>query len=90
MKLISFSLLLSHYAHHTHAHMHTQVLSGDSIVIRGQPRNGPPPEKTLVLSNIIAPKIGRRVKDGEITKEEASNENYHWHEEGELPPPPSP
>ena len=41
-----------------------QVLSGDSLVIRGQPRNGPPPEKSLGLSNIVAPKLGRRGKDG--------------------------
>lgn len=47
-----------------------QVLSGDSVVIRGQPRNGPPPEKTLVLSNIIAPKLARRVKEGEATKQD--------------------
>jgi staphylococcal nuclease domain-containing protein 1 len=40
------------------------VLSGDSVVIRGQPRGGPPPERTLALSYIMAPKLGRRGNDG--------------------------
>lgn len=37
-----------------------QVLSGDSIVIRGQPKGGPPPERQLALSNVIAPRLARR------------------------------
>ena len=37
-----------------------QVLSGDSVVIRGQPRGGPPPERQLCLSNVNAPKLARR------------------------------
>jgi staphylococcal nuclease domain-containing protein 1 len=37
-----------------------QVLSGDTVVIRGQPRNGPPPERTLCLSNVTAPRLARR------------------------------
>ena len=36
------------------------MLSGDAVVIRGQPRGGPPPERTLALSNITAPKMARR------------------------------
>ncbi|PNF41236.1 hypothetical protein B7P43_G01504 [Cryptotermes secundus] len=52
-----------------------QVLSGDSVIIRGQPKGGPPPEKTLSLSNIIAPKLGRRaVNNAEGTKDEP----YAW------------
>lgn len=52
-----------------------QVLSGDSVIIRGQPKGGPPPEKTLFLSNIVAPKLGRRaVNSGEETKDEP----YAW------------
>lgn len=43
--------------------IHSQVLSGDSVVIRGQPRGGPPPERTLSLSYITAPKLGRRGSD---------------------------
>ena len=29
-------------------------------MIRGQPRNGPPPERTLALSEIDAPRMARR------------------------------
>eukprot|EP00730_Choanoeca_flexa_P019685 TRINITY_DN9622_c0_g1_i1.p2 TRINITY_DN9622_c0_g1~~TRINITY_DN9622_c0_g1_i1.p2 ORF type:complete len:879 (+),score=258.12 TRINITY_DN9622_c0_g1_i1:2861-5497(+) len=36
------------------------VLSGDTIVLRGQPRNGPPPERILCLAQISAPRLGRR------------------------------
>jgi len=36
------------------------VLSGDAVVIRGQPRGGPPPERTLCFSNITAPRLARR------------------------------
>lgn len=38
----------------------SKVLSGDSVVIRGQPRGGPPPERQLCLSNVNAPKLARR------------------------------
>ena len=37
-----------------------QVLSGDAIVVRGQPKGGPPPERTIGLSNVIAPRLARR------------------------------
>ncbi|KAF6771918.1 hypothetical protein AHF37_09691 [Paragonimus kellicotti] len=37
-----------------------QVLSGDSIVIRDRPVDGPPPERTIVLSNIVCGKLARR------------------------------
>ena len=37
-----------------------QVLSGDTIVIRGQPHGGPPPTRTVALSNILAPRLARR------------------------------
>ncbi|XP_026273804.1 staphylococcal nuclease domain-containing protein 1 [Frankliniella occidentalis] len=38
-----------------------QVLSGDSVVIRGPPRKGAPPlEKTILFSNVLAPKLARR------------------------------
>jgi staphylococcal nuclease domain-containing protein 1 len=33
------------------------VLSGDTIVIRGRPVNGPPPEKILGLAYLSAPKL---------------------------------
>ncbi|XP_066992984.1 staphylococcal nuclease domain-containing protein 1 [Anabrus simplex] len=52
-----------------------QVLSGDSVIIRGQPRGGPPPERQINLSNITAPKLARRaIAGGEETKDEP----YAW------------
>nr|QBI71279.1 ebna2 binding protein P100 [Nicoletia phytophila] len=52
-----------------------QILSGDSVTIRGQPKGGPPPEKTLYFSNIIAPKLGRRAT---ANAEETKDEPYAW------------
>jgi len=37
-----------------------QVLSGDAITIRSQPRGGPPKERQLNLSNVTAPRPARR------------------------------
>ena len=37
-----------------------QVLDGGLIVIRGQPRNGPPPERTLALTEIDVGRTARR------------------------------
>ena len=37
-----------------------QINSGDTIVLKGRPRGGPPPERTVILSHIAAPKLGRR------------------------------
>lgn len=37
-----------------------QVLDGGAVVIRGVPKGGPPPEKTLALTNINAPRLARR------------------------------
>lgn len=37
-----------------------KVLSGDSVIIRGQPKGGPPPEKQINFTNVIAPKLARR------------------------------
>ncbi|KAJ3110785.1 hypothetical protein HDU96_006267 [Phlyctochytrium bullatum] len=34
------------------------VLSGDTVILRGRPVGGPPPEKVLSLANIIAPRLG--------------------------------
>ena len=36
------------------------MLSGDCIIVRGQPKGGPPPEQQIALSNVVAPKVGRR------------------------------
>lgn len=30
------------------------------MIIRGQPKGGPPPERQLALSNIVAPRLARR------------------------------
>ncbi|KAI4470629.1 ebna2 binding protein [Holotrichia oblita] len=47
-----------------------QVLSGDSVIIRGSV-GAPPPEKQLNFSNIIAPKLARRATEtSEVTKDE--------------------
>ncbi|CAJ0963434.1 unnamed protein product, partial [Mesorhabditis belari] len=37
-----------------------QVLSGDAIVLQGQTTQGPPPEATVYLSNVTAPRLGKR------------------------------
>ena len=37
-----------------------QVQDGGAVVIRGQPRNGPPPERTLALAEIEAPRMARK------------------------------
>ncbi|NWV23230.1 SND1 protein, partial [Origma solitaria] len=37
-----------------------QVLSGCAIIVRGQPRGGPPPERQINLSNIRAGSLARR------------------------------
>ena len=36
------------------------VISGDTIVVRGRPVNGPPPEKQLSLAHVVAPRLGRK------------------------------
>nr|QBI71273.1 ebna2 binding protein P100 [Eurycantha calcarata] len=52
-----------------------QVLSGDSIIIRGVPKGGPPPEKQINLSNITAPKLARRAIG---SSDETKDEPYAW------------
>lgn len=52
-----------------------QVLSGDTVVIRGQPRGGPPPVRTLYLSNITAPKLAKRPTE---TISETKDEPFAW------------
>lgn len=36
------------------------MLSGCAIIVRGQPRGGPPPERQINLSNIRAGNLARR------------------------------
>ncbi|KPI91897.1 nuclease domain-containing protein 1 [Papilio xuthus] len=48
------------------------VLSGDTVIIRGHPQGGPPPEKVIALSGITAPKLARQktVNNNSETKDE--------------------
>lgn len=55
-----------------------QVLSGDSVVIRGQPRGGPPKEKTVSLSSITAPKLARRAIPSVEGSQDTKDEPYAW------------
>ena len=38
-----------------------KVLDGGAVVIRGAPKGGPPPERTLALTNINAPRLARLI-----------------------------
>jgi len=51
------------------------VLDGGAVVIRGQPRNGPPPERILALTNIDAPRLGRRPNATGVATED---EPFAW------------
>ncbi len=55
-----------------------QILSGDAIVIRGQPKGGPPPERTLCFSNIQAPKVARRANPTVEGATETKDEPFAW------------
>lgn len=46
------------------------------VVIRGQPRNGPPPERTLGISEIMAPRLARR--PGMNNPEGSPDEPFAW------------
>ena len=35
------------------------VVSGDTIILQGRAVNGPPPERQLSLSSLLAPKVAR-------------------------------
>ncbi|XP_001635744.2 staphylococcal nuclease domain-containing protein 1 [Nematostella vectensis] len=55
-----------------------QVLSGDSVIIRGQPKGGPPPERQLCLSNITAPKLARRANPNVESSTATNDEPFAW------------
>ncbi|XP_014664690.1 PREDICTED: LOW QUALITY PROTEIN: staphylococcal nuclease domain-containing protein 1-like [Priapulus caudatus] len=55
-----------------------QVQSGDAVVVRGQPKGGPPPERTVCLSNIVAPKLARRSNPNAPNSVETKDEPYAW------------
>ncbi|XP_037045449.1 staphylococcal nuclease domain-containing protein 1 [Bradysia coprophila] len=52
-----------------------QVLSGDSVIIRGQPKGGPPPEKQINFTNVIAPKLARRPNNA---NDDSRDEPWAW------------
>eukprot|EP00123_Amoebidium_parasiticum_P022581 comp9044_c0_seq1/m.4227 comp9044_c0_seq1/g.4227 ORF comp9044_c0_seq1/g.4227 comp9044_c0_seq1/m.4227 type:complete len:894 (-) comp9044_c0_seq1:191-2872(-) len=54
-----------------------EVVSGDTVVIRGKPVKGPPPEKTVQLAGIVAPKLARRPTPNR--PEEQKDEPFAWH-----------
>lgn len=52
-----------------------QVLSGDAVIVRGQPKGGPPPERQINFSNVIAPRQARRAT---ANAPETVDEPYAW------------
>jgi len=52
-----------------------QVMDGGAVVIRGPPRNGPPAERILALTNIDAPRLARRPSP---TSPATEDEAYAW------------
>ena len=47
-------------------------MDGGAVVIRGPPRNGPPAERILALTNINAPRLARRkTANADATEDEA-------------------
>jgi len=46
-------------------------------VVRGPPRGGPPPERTVGLSNITAPRLARRPNVANETQD--SKDEVHEH-----------
>ncbi|XP_002732557.2 staphylococcal nuclease domain-containing protein 1-like [Saccoglossus kowalevskii] len=55
-----------------------QVQSGDSVIIRGQPKGGPPPERQLCLSNITAPRLARRASPNIEGSVDTKDEPFAW------------
>lgn len=51
-----------------------QVLSGCAIIVRGQPRGGPPPERQINLSNIRAGAMARRAAQGQPEPKDTPDE----------------
>uniref|UniRef100_A0A8C4STL7 Staphylococcal nuclease domain-containing protein n=1 Tax=Erpetoichthys calabaricus TaxID=27687 RepID=A0A8C4STL7_ERPCA len=55
-----------------------QVLSGCAIIVRGQPRGGPPPERQINLSNIRAFTLARRAAQSQPDTKDTSDEPWAW------------
>ncbi|KAF7664239.1 hypothetical protein LDENG_00183980 [Lucifuga dentata] len=52
------------------------VLSGCAIIVRGQPRGGPPPERQINLSNIRAGAMARRAAQGQPETKDTPDEPF--------------
>lgn len=52
----------------------SQVLSGCAVIVRGQPRGGPPPERQINLSNIRAGALARRAIQGQPDTKDTPDE----------------
>lgn len=52
----------------------SQVLSGCAIIVRGQPRGGPPPERQINLSNIRTGALARRAVQGQPDTKDVPDE----------------
>ncbi|XP_074049869.1 staphylococcal nuclease domain-containing protein 1 isoform X1 [Macrotis lagotis] len=52
------------------------VLSGCAIIVRGQPRGGPPPERQINLSNIRAGNLARRAAAGQPDAKDIPDEPW--------------
>lgn len=56
---------------------HRQVLSGDSLVVRGVPQGGPPPEQLLFFSSVQAPRLARAAgRNGEAETEDEVGQDF--------------
>lgn len=54
------------------------VLSGDTVILRGKPRsNGPPLERLLALSNVQAPRLGNTTRSDEVRQIHAFESRIH-------------
>lgn len=51
-----------------------QVLSGCAIIVRGQPRGGPPPERQINLSNIRTGALARRAAQSQPESKDTQDE----------------
>lgn len=53
-----------------------QILSGDSVILRDKPVNGPPREKQLNFAGVVAPKLARRPTNG--SNDGSKDQPYAW------------
>uniref|UniRef100_A0A9J8CZ97 Staphylococcal nuclease domain-containing protein 1 n=1 Tax=Cyprinus carpio carpio TaxID=630221 RepID=A0A9J8CZ97_CYPCA len=52
------------------------VLSGCAVIVRGQPRGGPPPERQINLSNVRAGALARRAVQGQPDTKDTPDEPW--------------